>query len=78
MVDIYTTQQCSHSQYMLPGLNEEFGVEFPLHERVEKLDQGRVHSLGPLGIPLLNQTTELILHNEQEYGIQSVKKQTHT
>ena len=32
-----------------------------LHQRVKESDEGRVHSLGSLSIPLLHKTTELIL-----------------
>lgn len=50
---------------MFLGLNEEFGVELFLHERIEELDQSRVDCLGSLGIPLLHQSTELILHTTE-------------
>ena len=53
--------QCPHPQDMFLGLYEEFGVQLLLHQRIEELDQSRVDRLGSLRIPLLHQTTELIL-----------------
>ena len=48
-------------QYVFLCLSEEFIAQLFLHEWVEELDECRVHSLGSLGIPLLHQSTELIL-----------------
>ena len=46
---------------MFLGFKEEFTVQLFLHQWVQEPDKGRIHSLGSLGIPLLHQTTELIL-----------------
>ena len=46
---------------MFLGFKEQLVSHLFLHERVEHLEQGVGHSLGPLGVPFLHQTTKLIL-----------------